>query len=380
VTEQAFERDAVTRAAYLMLGLWGFLLYAIGPALPSLRDDLGVSRAAVGLHTTFIAAGALGIGLVGHRVVGRLGRRRSFWAAAAGISVGALVLASGRELAVTLPGAFVLGVAGSLQVVLVQSTLADRHGSFGAAAIVEANAVATALGAAAPFVVALAILAGSDWRAVFYGAALFAIPAVAVVYRSVTFPPAPDLHHEEPAALPRRYWLHWCALLVFVAVEFCVAFWATDYLESERALSDSAAAASASLLLVGMTAGRLAGAWLAKRLPAERILFGALAVATTGFTVYWLVEAVPATLTGLTVAGLGIAVLYPLTLALAIAASDGRTDAASARAAFATGIAVGVAPFALGALADEAGLRAANGIVPALLAAGFAALILARKT
>lgn len=377
--EHAFERDAVTRVAYLMLGLWGFLLYAIGPALPSLREDLDVSRAAVGLHTTFIAAGALGIGLVGHRVVGRLGRRGAFWAAAAGISAGAVVLASGHELAVTLPGAFVLGVAGSLQVVLVQSTLADRHGSLGAAAIVEANAVATALGAAAPFVVALAILAGSDWRAVFYVAALLAIPAVAVVYRSVTFPLAPELHHDEPEALPRRYWLHWCALLVFVAVEFCIAFWATDYLESERGLSDSAAAASASLLLVGMTIGRLAGGWLAKRVAAERILFGALALATTGFTLYWLVEAVPATLAGLVVAGLGIAVLYPLTLALAIEASGGRTDAASARAAFATGTAVGIAPFALGALADGAGLRAANGIVPALLAAGFAALVLARR-
>src|SRR4029453_14852144 len=145
-----------------MLGLWGFLLYALGPALPALRKELDVSRAAVSLHTTLIAFGAIAVGLAGDRFVVRLGRRAAFWVAATLIAGGALVLALGPVLAITLAAAAVFGVAGALLVAIVRATLADRHGSPAAAAIVEANALATLLGAAAPFAVALAILAGSD--------------------------------------------------------------------------------------------------------------------------------------------------------------------------------------------------------------------------
>jgi fucose permease len=378
VSEHRLERDAVTRAAYVMLGTWGFLLYALGPALPALREQLDVSRAVVSLHTSANACGPIVIGIVGERIVRRLGRKRAFWAAAGGISVGAVVLAGGGRLEITLPGAFVLGLAGALQVALVQSTLADRHGSLAAAAQLESNALATGLGAAAPFVVAIAILAGGDWRFVFFVAALVVIPAVALTFRGVVFPRAPRLRHDEPRALPSRYWFHWTALLMFVAVEFCVAFWATDYLASERGLSDSAAAASASVLLVGMTIGRFVGSRIARAKRPEPILLAALAVAALGFVVFWLAGPALAAVAGLALTGVGIALLYPLTLTIAIESAAGRTDAATARAAFAVGIAIGIAPFVLGAVADAAGLVSAFAVVPVLMTAGLGALLLAR--
>src|SRR5687767_15665752 len=105
-----------------------------------------------------------------------------------------------------------------------------------------------------------------------------------------------------------------------------------------------------------MAIGRGAGEPLPKRIRSETLLFSALAVAAAGFALFWLIDERPLTLGGLAVTGLGLSLLYPLTLALAIAAAQGRTDAASARAAFAAGIAIAVAPFALGAVADQAGL------------------------
>jgi fucose permease len=95
--------------------------------------------------------------------------------------------------------------------------------------------------------------------------------------------------------------------------------------------------------------------------------------------VFWLASSAAASVVALFVTGLGVALLYPLTLALAIAAAGGRTDAASVRAGFAAGIAIAVAPFALGALADAAGLRAAYAVVPVLAALGAAALLIARR-
>jgi fucose permease len=379
MSQPRLERDPVTRAAYLMLGTWAFLLYALGPALPALREQLDVSRAAVSLHTTAVACGAIVVGVVGERIVRRLGRRRAFWSAAAGIALGVIVLAGGGELAITIPGAFVFGVSGALQVSIVQSTLADRHGTLAAAAQLESNALAAALGAAAPFVVAIAIVAGGDWRFVFVAAALVVIPAIAITYRGVAFPQAPPLQHEQLGALPRRYWFPWTALLVFVAVEFCIAFWATDYLETERSFSDSRAAAAASLLLVGMTVGRVLGGWISRRSRPEPILLSALATAGSGFGLFWLVDAPAAALAGLGITGLGIALLYPLTLTLAIDAAEGRTDAATARAAFAAGIAIAVAPFVLGAVADAVGLVGAFAVVPTLMIGGLAALLLARR-
>ena len=89
------ERDELTRLCYWMLGLWGFLLYALGPALPALREQLDVSRAVVSLHTTLIAVGAIAVGIAGDRFVVRVGRRAAFWTAAGGIASGALLLAAG---------------------------------------------------------------------------------------------------------------------------------------------------------------------------------------------------------------------------------------------------------------------------------------------
>jgi predicted MFS family arabinose efflux permease len=362
-----------------MLGLWAFVLDALGPALPALRRQLEVSRGVVSLHTTSIALGAVVVGLTGDRFVVRVGRRAAFWVAAVGVALGTLALALGGRLALTLPAAALLGVSGALLVAIVQATLADRHGVLAAVAIVESNALAAALGAAAPLAVAVAILAGSDWRAVFVITALLAVPALAAAYRSVCFPVAPELPHGHEASLPRRYWLYWSALLLFVAFEFCVVFWSTDYLESERDLEASTAAAAAGLFLVGMTVGRVAGGWLTKRVSAERLLVLALGIAAAAFGVFWLAPSAAAAVVALCVTGIGVALLYPLTLALAIGAAGGRTDAASVRAGFASGIAIAVAPFALGTLADAAGLRSAYAVVPVLAALGGASLLLARR-
>jgi hypothetical protein len=86
-------------------------------------------------------------------------------------------------------------------------------------------------------------------------------------------------------------------------------------------------------------------------------------VAVVGFALLWTVSDPAAATAGLFLAGVGIALLYPVTLAEALAA----WSANPARCALASGIAIGAAPLLLGALADLAGLRAALLLVPTLL-------------
>jgi MFS transporter, DHA1 family, inner membrane transport protein len=73
-----------------------------------------------------------------------------------------------------------------------------------------------------------------------------------------------------------------------------------------------------------------------------------------------------------------VSILFPLTVGLAIGAAGAASDAASARATIAFGIALLVMPVLLGSLADRIGLRSAHWLVPILIGGAFFALVIAR--
>jgi fucose permease len=122
-----------------------------------------------------------------------------------------------------------------------------------------------------------------------------------------------------------------------------------------------------------MLTGRILGSRLARRLSGGILLLVTLCVAFAGFPLFWL-SAVPVlSLLGLFVVGLGVGSIYPLAIAVGVAAAPGRTDTATARLGLAGGSAILTAPFVLGAVADRVGIERAYGIVVPLL---FAAVVL----
>jgi len=178
--------------------------------------------------------------------------------------------------------------------------------------------------------------------------------------------------------LPLAYWAFWLGVVLVVATEFSLIFWGADFLVA-AGLSTSAAATTVSLLLRGMVAGRVGGRQIARWMPAEQLLLLALAVSGGGFFVYWLAPAAPVVVLGLFVAGVGVANLYPLIVALALGAAPGQSNEAGARLTFASGTAILAAPLLLGALADATGIRLAYGVVPIFLLGAFAATGLGRR-
>jgi len=110
-------------------------------------------------------------------------------------------------------------------------------------------------------------------------------------------------------------------------------------------------------------------------MPTERLLLLALGVSAAGFFVYWLAPVALVAVLGLFVAGIGVANLFPLTVALALGAAPGQSNEAGARLTFASGTAILAAPLLLGTLADAAGIRLAYGVVPIFI---FGALIASR--
>jgi predicted MFS family arabinose efflux permease len=362
------ERDRLTWLTYLQLGSYGYFLYGFGPSVSLLRDDQGVSRSVAGLHGTALALGALLSALVVAPLVLRLGRTAVVWSGLATMCAGIVTYTAATALPVTLAGAFVAAFGGSFVVVSSAPVLSDHHGASGPSAISEANAVAAGVGTVAPLVIGGAVAVGIGWRP----AMLVLVPvvlALAVAGRGVRSPRPvrAATHDERPGRLPGRYWVSWVVVTAGIAVEFCLVLWTADVLRDQVGLSPAAAAAGVTALVAGMCAGRVGGGRLALRRSVDSLLYGAVLTTAAGFTAFWLTGSVWVALPALVVCGLGISLFYPLGIARAIAASDGRPDLASARAGLGAALASGAGPFVLGAVADVVGLHWALLVVPALL-------------
>ena len=373
----SFARTDVTWAAYLLLGYFGYLQAVLGPVMPFLRHDLRLSYAAGGLHFSAFAAGMIVAGLTGARITAWLGRPVVFWGGAVGMAVGAVMVVVGGRLALTVAGAGVMGLLGTLLLVTIQAVLSDQHGPYRTRALTEANIGASLASALAALLVGLCQGVGLGWRAaLLIPIALFML--IAARYRRAPLPPraAVAAHGHKPATrLPLLFWLYWVVVVFSVAAEWSLTFWGTDYLHHVVALDTGVAATVMGLYLFGTVLARVLGSRLTRAIPSATLLVAAIGVALAGFFVFWLAPHGLLTFAGLAVTGLGIANLFPLGLATGLGIAPASSDTTSARISLGAGLAIFVAPLSLGGVADHVGIRAAYGVVPLLLcAAGAAAL------
>jgi len=362
-------RDRATWIVYASLAIYGYALYGLGPALDALRGELEISRAAIGLAGSAFAVGAVVAALGAPPVLLRVGHGTILRTGLLGLGAGTVMLVVAGPLPTVIAATFVMGLGGTAVLVVVPLVVEARQPAARAAALAEANMGAAAAGVLAPVAVGAAILAGAGWRA----AALLVLAAIAAV---ILLGAAGDFdgplpRDARPAAagpLPPAFWRWWTVIVLVVGVEFCVAFWATDFLQEETGISRGAASASLGLFVGGMAAGRLIGGRLAVARDPRRLLVGALGLAAAGFALFWSTGAAAVSLAGLAVIGLGVAMLFPLSLTFAMASAPGVSEKASARASLAGGIAVLLAPYALATLADAIGVRAGFLLVPVLIA------------
>jgi predicted MFS family arabinose efflux permease len=364
-------RDRVTWLVYLQIGIYGWVLYSMGPAIQLLREETGVSKTVSGLHGTAMAAGALLTGVMGARVVQRIGRQASIWMGIAGACFGVVLITVSTALPVTLFGAFCTTWFGSYIVNSVSTVMADHHAGPGAsAAVSEAHGMAAAIGLVAPLAIGIAQSTGIGWRA----GVLIVLVLAAVLWltmRDVTIPDHREtlVHHDQPGRrLPPAYWWAWAALVACVAVEFCVSIWASVLLRERVGLSKGAAATGVTALVAGMAVGRFIAGRVAQRVDSARLMYMAIALAGVGWAILWTATNPVLAFGGLVVCGLGIAFHFPIGVMRALATAPGDGDHAAARASIGTGLAIGVGPFALGALADRFSTHTAFLAVPVLLA------------
>lgn len=348
--------------------------------MPLLRDEQGTTRSVAALHGTVLAVGAVLAGLLGVALTRRLGRRAVVTAGALLVAAGVLLLVGGPGLPATLAGALLAGTGGSIALTATSPALAEHHGPAGAAALAEGNAVAALVGVAGPLAVGGAVAAGLGWRPAVAVAVPLAVVAAATL-RAVPNEPAlgrgaprrPAGAARPPLGVP--FWLLTGVLSLGVGVEFATTFWAGDLVADRLEVGPGAAVASVTAFVAGMAVGRFVAGRLALRHAARPLVLGAIGVAVVGWALLWLATGLPVALTGLLVAGLGVALLFPLSLSLLMDASRGRRDTASSVGSVGTGVAIGTAPFVLGALSDAVGPHRGFLLIPVLLAVAAALLV-----
>jgi fucose permease len=228
------------------------------------------------------------------------------------------------------------------------------------------------------------VAVGLGWRAALVLGSLVLVGTAAVFLQVSQGTPAvaPDAGPASRSAvgrLPAGYWPWWATLVLSVCVEFSFVFWTADALRTGVAAAPALAAGAVAVFELALAAGRLAGARLLRRSGDLRLLRLGLITGGLGFALFWSSRSLWPALAGLAVAGLGVALLYPISLAAAIRAGKGRSDLASARATLGSGVAIGVAPFVLGLLADAEGVRLAYLVVPLLLLAAWSTSSLAAR-
>lgn len=369
-SKTSFIRDRFTWLAYFMAAYFSYLQAALGPLMPFVRDELGISYTVSGLHFSAFALGTILAGLVSDRLTQKWGRTFNLWGGAVGMSAGALCLTLSHQASLTITSTLLMGLFGSILSITIQAALSHQHREHRAVALTEMNVAASVSASLVPLFIGGFHRIGFGWRGALFLAAI-ALILITLRYRQVSIP-IPERTPAEVTAqsqrLPRTFWIYWAVMFLGVSIEYCLFFWGADFLETAGGLVKSNAASAMSVFVLSGFAGRILFSRLSRTMRTETLLLSAITITFLGFPIFWLATFAPLNILGLIIAGFGVANFYPLILSLALGAAESQSDTATARLSIGTGMAIFISPFVLGLLADQLALREAFGLVIVMLA------------
>ncbi len=372
----AYVRGGATWFGFFLVAVQVYLFVLQGNVNPFLQAEFGLSYGEVSLHSMAVAIGVIITGLFGRVVTRPLGRRYSLWLGGAGMAASTLLLCIAPSPWVSIGSCLLLGLTGSIAGATVPAIMADLHGERRDRALAEQSIIAYALALLGPLGMGLSVSYGFGWRPAVLVAGIFAL-ALLVIFRGTPIPEGTPRPAGQRHPLPASFWAYWALLTFTCAMEFSVLLWAPTFLQQVVGFSVAAAASVAAAFFIGVLGGRMALRILLQHFAPMSILYCAFAAGLAGFALYWLVSTPVAATIGIFLIGLCVAPMYPMSMAMGIGAARGANDMAAVRLVLGQGLAILLAPAALGALADAAGLHTAHLVVLGLGLAGLLSLIAA---
>jgi len=174
--------------------------------------------------------------------------------------------------------------------------------------------------------------------------------------------------------IPTSLWIYAVLGATAFVPEMIGSDWAPFRAKDDLQVSAGFAGMAYVAFTSGMVAGRLSGDWLATKLGKEKLLNYAVIIAGIGLAIACLIDFTPLVFIGLSIAGIGISVLFPALYDAA--AQDPRNPGAAlgAMTAGSRGIML-VAPISIGLLADSdafsVGMAMALLALPCLFITGY---------
>jgi MFS family permease len=343
----------------------GWCLGGLGPALIIGARDLDVARYQLSWLGSAFGFALLGAGAVGRRALSR-GAMPVVAAGTVMLTMGTGLLALGDRLVLLAAGGLLQGAGSSAFLIATPAIVGREDRAHRLAVAVGASSVA---GLLAPGVIALTDHILWTGRIALMIPILWLIPFLAPANwkRQVADPP-PETSSAPLASarltMSRDTWLRWLVIVLGVSAEFCFWTWGAARLVDGGA-TDAAASGLVAAFAIGMALGRLIGPRHFHTLDPIRIsaivTSIAAAIIISGAGLGLLVA-------GLFLAGLGIAVLYPVALDLLLEDRTLPEPRLISLAAYASGVAITITPSLLGALDRVMPIQYAFGLVPILMA------------
>lgn len=259
----------------------GIVLGMLGPALPSLRAQVGTSIGGISFVFVAQSAGYLVGAVAGGRGFDRGFGHRLLAAALVLIAAGLLLVGQARTLA-ALCGAFVvLGLAigfvevGSNTLLIWSrnptsaSTINALHFVFGVGALIS------------PLLVNRSLSAHGTVRLAYVATALAAVLAAAVVSSRSTPRPVDASEHARGEAAPRRLLIAVALFFaLYVGIEVGFAGWVATYAQTVGFGGSGTGAALTAVFWAAFTAGRLGAIGIARRVRPIVVLVEACVLST----------------------------------------------------------------------------------------------------
>ncbi|MEJ2888602.1 MFS transporter [Actinomycetospora aeridis] len=381
--EPALRRARVAVVAMFVVN--GATYNSIVPRFPTLRDELGLSNAALGTAIAAFPAAALIFGVLAGPLIARVGSGR----AGAGVGLVGAVLLPAVALApswLALAAAlFVLGVTDAwadaamnahglrVQTGYGRSIVNGLHAVWSMAAVGAGLLGAAAAGFGVPLLAHLGIVA------------VVLVLGSVLAWRWCLPGPEPEAEQAEPDGHPHGPWravvvaagplLALSALLVASGgIEDSAASWGAIYVRDDLGGGAFVAGLPFVAFQTAMTLGRLLGDRVVDRFGAVLVARTGAAIATLAMAAALLVAHPVAAVAGYALAGFGVSTLFPLGFAAAGRIRGVRPGDGIAVVGWLARLGFLTFPPIIGAVADSVSVGAGLALVPV---AGVAAFVLA---
>ena len=172
-----------------------------------------------------------------------------------------------------------------------------------------------------------------------------------------------------------KFWISWVGFIACIGSEFATSFWAASLFKDR--VGGSAGVATTVMLAygIGMGIGRWYMGQILFKLHLDQQLLTVIGIQFIGFGIFWFSHNFLLSLVALFLIGVGLSTQFALVSLRLIDLSDGRPDQAIGLSSLAAGIAIALAPFALGLLDDQFGISRAYIMVPVLIAIAFVVVV-----